>query len=204
MPTKPSVRRGISSPSPSPGAGAAANELVDFDPARGHRRGCDGCPLRHRRRSDTPRRCSVAVVDAESACRSAKDGASTSAVGRTASWLEAPRRVPAAPILPETTAYRLKRRLLGRPLISEDLQAERLGKPTALAVLSSDVMSSCAYASESILRILVPAVGVAAFSLLTPVTGLLILVLGLVCVCYRQVVKAYPVSGGSYVVSVHV
>ena len=51
------------------------------------------------------------------------------------------------------------------------------------------------------LRILVPAAGVAAFALVTPVTGLLLLVLGLVCLCYRQVVKTYPVAGGSYVVS---
>ncbi len=85
--------------------------------------------------------------------------------------------------------------------MSEDLHSERLGKPTALAVLSSDVMSSCAYATESILRILVPAAGLAAFSLITPVTALLLLVLGVVCLLYRQVVKTYPVSGGSYVVS---
>lgn len=115
-------------------------------------------------------------------------------------WLAAPPAVN-RPQLPETPQYRLKRLLLGRPLVSEELRSERLGKPTALAVLSSDVMSSCAYASESILRILLPAAGVAAFVLVTPVTMLLLLVLGLVCLCYRQVVKAYPVSGGSYVVS---
>jgi amino acid transporter len=103
--------------------------------------------------------------------------------------------------LPETPSYRLKRRLLGKPLATEDLHSERLGKPVALAVLSSDVMSSCAYGSESILRILIPAVGLGAFVLVTPVTGLLLLVLGLVCLCYRQVVLNYPVSGGSYVVS---
>ena len=103
--------------------------------------------------------------------------------------------------VPERVTYRIKRLLLGEPLINEDLQAQRLGKPTALAVLSSDVMSSSAYASESILRILVPAAGVAAFTLVTPITAILLLVLGLVCLCYRQVVKAYPVSGGSYVVS---
>ncbi|MGH9298687.1 MAG: amino acid permease [Acidimicrobiales bacterium] len=118
-------------------------------------------------------------------------------------WLDTPQQpVHGAPgSLPETRGYRLKRILLGPPLVNEDLQAERLGKPTALAVLSSDVMSSCAYGSESILRVLVPAAGVAAFTLVTPVTVLLLLVLGLVCLCYRQVVKAYPVSGGSYVVS---
>jgi amino acid transporter len=118
-------------------------------------------------------------------------------------WLDRPRPPASAahPEVPESAGYRLKRLLLGRPLVSEDLHGERLGKPTALAVLSSDVMSSCAYATESILRILVPVVGVAAFTLVTPVTALLLLVLGIVCLCYRQVVRAYPVSGGSYVVS---
>ena len=122
--------------------------------------------------------------------------------GRAPQWLARPPE-PASGVveLPESTAYRLKRLLLGRPLVSEDLHGECLGKPTALAVLSSDVMSSCAYATESILRILVPAIGLGAFALVTPVTALLLLVLALVCLCYRQVVNAYPVSGGSYVVS---
>jgi amino acid transporter len=123
--------------------------------------------------------------------------------GNEPRWLMTPktRSTGSRPELPESTGYRLKRRLLGPPLVSDELQGERLGKGVALAVLSSDVMSSCAYGTESILRILVPAVGVAAFSLVTPATGLLLLVLGVVCLCYRQVVKTYPVSGGSYVVS---
>ena len=118
-------------------------------------------------------------------------------------WIRTPPQPTSglAPVLPETLAYRMKRRLLGPPLSNDQLHTERLGKPTALAVLSSDVMSSCAYASESVLRILVPAAGVAAFALVTPVTLMLLIVLGVVCLCYRQVVKAYPVSGGSYVVS---
>src|SRR5579872_4393206 len=122
--------------------------------------------------------------------------------GREPSWMSQPRAVPTtlAP-LPESLSYRVKTRLLGKPLRTEDLHAERLGKPVALAVLSSDVMSSCAYASESILRILIPAAGIGAFALVTPVTALLLLVLALVCLCYRQVVQTYPVSGGSYVVS---
>src|SRR5580658_7344653 len=118
-------------------------------------------------------------------------------------WLERP-KAPAGGLrhpLPESFSYRMKRLLLGPPLVNEDLRGQRLGKPVALAVLSSDVMSSCAYGTESVLRILVPAAGVAAFTLVTPVAGLLLLVLGLVCLCYRQVVKTYPVAGGSYVVS---
>jgi amino acid transporter len=106
-----------------------------------------------------------------------------------------------SPDLPESPLYRLKRTLLGPPLVSEELTTERLGKPIALAVLSSDVMSSAAYATESILTILIPAAGIGAFMLITPVTALLLVVLGVVCLCYRDVVQHYPVSGGSYVVS---
>jgi amino acid transporter len=103
--------------------------------------------------------------------------------------------------LPESTAYRLKRLLLGPPLISDELTRERLGKPTALAVLSSDVMSSSAYATEQILRILIPVGGLAAFGLVTPITLVILGVLAVVTICYREVVKSYPKAGGSYVVS---
>ena len=103
--------------------------------------------------------------------------------------------------LPESTAYRLKRRLLGPPLISDQLTNQRLGKPTALAVLSSDVMSSSAYATEQILRILIPIGGLAAFGLVTPITLVILGVLAVVTACYREVVKPYPKAGGSYVVS---
>ena len=86
-------------------------------------------------------------------------------------------------------------------MISDELTSERLGKPTALAVLSSDVMSSSAYATEQILRILVPVGGLAAFGLVTPITPVILLVLAVVTTCYREVVKSYPKAGGSYVVS---
>ena len=68
-------------------------------------------------------------------------------------------------------------------------------------MLSSDVMSSSAYATEEILRILIPIGGLAAFALVTPITLLILAVLAVVTVCYREVVKAYPKAGGSYVVS---
>jgi amino acid transporter len=103
--------------------------------------------------------------------------------------------------LPESTRYRVKRFLLGPPLVSDDLSGQRLGKPTALAVLSSDVMSSSAYATEQILRVLIPVAGLVAFSLVTPITGAILAVLALVTVVYRDVVRSYPKAGGSYVVS---
>ena len=61
---------------------------------------------------------------------------------------------------------------------SDRLEHETLGKPTALAVFASDNLSSCAYATEEILRVLIPFVGLAAFSLVTPVTVALLVVLG--------------------------
>src|SRR5580700_5301493 len=103
--------------------------------------------------------------------------------------------------LPERLSYRVKRLLLGPPLVTDQLAGQRLGKPTALAVLSSDVMSSSAYASEEILRVLVPIAGAVAFSLVTPITGAILAVLAVVTICYRDVVRSYPKAGGSYVVS---
>src|ERR1700684_55680 len=103
--------------------------------------------------------------------------------------------------LPEAVSYRVKRFLLGPPLVNDQLHGQRLGKPTALAVLASDVMASSAYASEEILRILVPIAGLVAFSLVTPITGAILAVLAVVTICYRDVVRSYPKAGGSYVVS---
>jgi len=113
---------------------------------------------------------------------------------------DAPPRT-AAPSLEEPFGYRLKTRLLGRPLHSERLEHETLGKPTALAVFASDCISSCAYASEEILHVLVPVVGIAAFSLVTPITVLLLVVLGFLILSYRQTIKAYPSAGGAYIVT---
>ncbi len=62
-----------------------------------------------------------------------------------------PKPLPLAVDVPESRAYRLKSRLLGPPLATERLAHERLGIPTALAVFSSDCISSSAYATEQIL-----------------------------------------------------
>jgi amino acid transporter len=103
--------------------------------------------------------------------------------------------------VPESPGYRLKRRLLGAPLHTEDLASERLGKPTALAVFASDNLSSSAYATEEILRILVPIIGLAAFSLVVPITVALLVVLGFLILSYRQTIKEYPSAGGAYIVT---
>jgi len=103
--------------------------------------------------------------------------------------------------LPETLRYRLKNRLLGPPIASDRQTSERLGKPTALAVLSSDVISSSTYATEQMLIPLVMAVGAAAFSLVIPVSIAVIFVLLFVTLSYLEVVKVYTKAGGAYVVA---
>lgn len=116
----------------------------------------------------------------------------------------APRPVPPRPAVelpPPTLGYRVKNKLLGPPLHTEELEHERLGRPTALAVFASDNLSSSAYATEEILRVLVPVVGVAAFSLVVPITVAMLIVLGFLILSYRQTIKAYPTAGGAYMVT---
>ena len=109
---------------------------------------------------------------------------------------------PSIPVeIPESVSYWLKTRLLGPPLYTEQLAHERLGNPTALAVFASDNLSSSAYATEEILHVLVPVVGLAAFSLLVPVTVALLVVLGFLILSYRQTIREYPSAGGAYVVT---
>ncbi|MCU1489820.1 MAG: amino acid/polyamine/organocation transporter, superfamily, partial [Acidimicrobiaceae bacterium] len=107
---------------------------------------------------------------------------------------------PQAIELPEPVSYRLKRFLLGPPLVSERLSEERLDNVTALGVLSPDCISSTAYGPEEILRELIPAIGVAAYSLLMPITFAVIAVLFFVTLSYREVVTVYTKAGGAYVV----
>jgi amino acid transporter len=104
--------------------------------------------------------------------------------------------------LPETFGYTLKRRLLGPPLVNEQLGEERLSKPLALGVLSPDGISSSAYGPEEILiELLRGGLGVLAFSVLLPITGVILFVLALVVLSYREVVTVYTKTGGSYVVA---
>lgn len=107
----------------------------------------------------------------------------------------------AIPLPPDRWAYRVKRKLLGQPLHSDELEDQRLGKPTALAVFASDNLSSSAYATEEILHVLVPVVGLAAFSLVMPITGALLVMLALLILSYRETIKAYPSAGGAYLVT---
>src|SRR5690242_8847996 len=110
-----------------------------------------------------------------------------------------PRRQPAE--LPEGFWYSVKCRALGLPLVTEQLKNERLSRPLALGVLSCDGISSAAYGTEEILRALLPFFGLAAFSLVLPMTLLILLGVVLVVLSYREVVSVYTRAGGSYVVA---
>jgi amino acid transporter len=90
--------------------------------------------------------------------------------------------------------------VLGAPLASSRAAHERLTKIKALAVLSSDALSSVAYATEQTLAVLLPA-GVAALALGPPIGLAIILLLLAVGFSYRQTIKAYPRGGGSYIVA---
>jgi amino acid transporter len=98
------------------------------------------------------------------------------------------------------TLRSLRTMLIGRPISSVHETHERLTKVKALAIFSSDNISSSAYATEEMMRILVLA-GIASFSLVMPITLVIALVLAIVATSYRQTIKAYPHGASSYIVA---
>ena len=103
--------------------------------------------------------------------------------------------------IPASISDIAKRVFLGKPLITEELSSEKLSNSVALGALSPDAISSTAYGPEQILVELLPHAGLAAFALLLPITGVILLILALVAASYRQVVMAYTRAGGSYIVA---
>src|SRR5438309_4853201 len=95
---------------------------------------------------------------------------------------------------------RVRKVAIGRPLASEEEIGERLSKKKALAIFSSDAISSSAYATEEILRVLILG-GAAALAFGLHVSIAIALLLIVVAISYRQVCIAYPTGGGSYSVS---
>lgn len=94
----------------------------------------------------------------------------------------------------------IKRLILGRPIDTKRMSEERLIKTLALAVFSSDALSSVAYATEEILLILMLA-GAGVLGLSLPIAGAIVLLLAIITVSYRQVILAYPSGGGAYIVA---
>ena len=115
----------------------------------------------------------------------------------------APEREASAggPGYPESLGYKLKNRILGPPMVSELLSQERLATPVAIGVLAPDMISSSAYGTEEMLLIMVPIIGVAAFSMVIPITLAILAVMLFVMSSYMQVIGVYTRNGGSYVVA---
>ncbi|PKM46774.1 MAG: amino acid permease [Firmicutes bacterium HGW-Firmicutes-8] len=96
----------------------------------------------------------------------------------------------------------LRRVLIGKPMESARIAHERLTTLKGLAILSSDALSSVAYAGEEILRVLIPVIAVASFSLITPISAAIVILLFIVSFSYRQIIDAFPKSsGGAYIVA---
>jgi amino acid transporter len=102
--------------------------------------------------------------------------------------------------LAEASAFSLKRLLVGKPIPSHLAHHERLSRVTGLAVLSSDALSSVAYATDFILATLVIA-GVGAFIYAVPISLVIATLLAIVAFSYRQTIHAYPTGGGAYIVA---
>lgn len=100
----------------------------------------------------------------------------------------------------ERNLLRLKSWLIGRPLANEEEAGERLSKRLALPIFSSDAISSSAYATEEILRVLVVG-GAAAFFFSAEIAIGIAILLAVVAISYRQVCRAFPNGGGAYAVA---
>jgi amino acid transporter len=96
--------------------------------------------------------------------------------------------------------FQLKHFLIGAPLATAAAPHERLNKIRALAIFSSDALSSVAYATEEVMKVLILA-GLGALSLTLPISLTIAILLAIVATSYRQTILAYPNGGGSYIVS---
>ena len=103
--------------------------------------------------------------------------------------------------LRDPLTYKIKKWFLGSALNRHSLEHQRLKKRYALGILSSDCISSSAYGSEQILIALLPAFGLAAFTILMPMTGVILAILLLITLSYRNVIEVYTKTGGAYIVS---
>ncbi|MHB9093598.1 MAG: APC family permease [Eubacteriales bacterium] len=96
----------------------------------------------------------------------------------------------------------LRKFLLGKPMETARMDHERFSVFKGLAVLSSDALSSVAYAGEEILIILVPVIGIASFKFITPISAAIVILLFIVSTSYKQIIDAFPKSsGGAYIVA---
>jgi amino acid transporter len=97
----------------------------------------------------------------------------------------------------------LKKFLIGNPISSEEEAHQRLSKKIALPVFASDAISSTAYATDEILVVTLigAGAGAAAFRPLVPIAIIVVILLAILVMSYRQTIMAYPSGGGAYIVS---
>ncbi|MBR7832047.1 amino acid permease [Actinospica durhamensis] len=130
---------------------------------------------------------------------------STSTTGAAGAGTDIQAQPPAlsatAVYIPESLGYRVKRKFLGKPLVNDQLYGEKLSRPVALGVLAPDCISSSAYGTEQMLTQLIPVFGLAGFALVMPITAVILVLLIVLTLCYRDVVSVYTKAGGSYVVA---
>src|ERR1700689_3736878 len=90
--------------------------------------------------------------------------------------------------------------LLGKPLATEDEQAERIGAVKGIPIFGLDALSSAAYGPEAGLTLLIP-LGMAGVAYILPISVSIVILLAIVYFSYRQTIEAYPQGGGSYTVA---
>lgn len=100
----------------------------------------------------------------------------------------------------ERFSTNLRRAVFGRALATDEEGEERLSKLKALAVFSSDMLSSVAYATEASMFTLLGA-GTVALGLTLPISVVIVVILWIIVISYRQTIRAYPNGGGSYIVA---
>ena len=96
---------------------------------------------------------------------------------------------------------KIKRVLIGKPLKNAALKGEKMGILWGLPILSSDAISSVAYAGQEMLLVLIPAVGVAAYMQMSILSWCIIGLLTVLMLSYRQTIDSYPNGGGAFVVA---
>lgn len=96
---------------------------------------------------------------------------------------------------------KLRKLILGKTLKTEDLHGEKLNVFWGLTILSSDAISSVAYAGEAILAILIPVIGSGSYEYMFYVSIAIVALLLILVFSYRQTIESYPNGGGSYIVA---
>ena len=102
---------------------------------------------------------------------------------------------------PESLWEKFSRLLIGRALRTEQLKEEKFSVFWGLPILSSDAISSVAYAGEEILYVLVPVIGLMAYGQMFHIALAIVALLFILVFSYRQTIDAYPCGGGSYIVA---